>query len=112
MLDVNGEGDIDGFIWTAGGQVKVTLTNVLYVPGATASSLSVECLGRQGLETYFGRQTQRLYRNGTMIPFDRNSHREYTLRIFQDRDGKSQPRDGDTKSPCVFKLSGGRASLP
>ena len=29
MLDVKGEGDTDGFIWTAEGQVKVTLYNVL-----------------------------------------------------------------------------------
>ena len=82
-MSVEGEGDIRGFIWTGEGFMEMTLCNVLYVPAATASILAVQRLTAQGVDVYFGSHHQRLYKNGTIIPVDRSSHREYSLNFFR-----------------------------
>ena len=103
---MEGVGDIDGFIWTAEGQRRVTLCNVVYVPSATTSVLSVERLIQQGMELYFGGHEQRIYRDGTVIPFDKTDHREYSLCMALNAKG-GQPTRRGRKPPAIFHIAGG-----
>ena len=110
-LTVEGVGGIDGFIWTAEGQRRVTLYNVVYVPSATTSVLSVERLIQQGMELYFGGHEQWIHCDSTVIPSHKTDHREYSLRMaLNAEDG--QPTGRGRKQPAIFHIAEGEELPP
>ena len=94
-LHAQGQGDIDGLIWTATGLLRMTFCDVLYVPEATESILSVERMEEQGVETYMGLGRRRLHYEGITIPVERTLGREYKIRMIvgkEAQDKKSNSR--------------------
>jgi len=91
-LHAQGQGDIDGLIWTAKGLLRMTFCDVLYVPEATESILSVERMEEQGVETYVGLGRRRLHYEGITIPVERTSEKEYKIRMIVGKEAEDKEK--------------------
>ena len=68
----------------------MTFCDVLYVPEATESILSVERMEEQGVETYMGLGRRRLHYEGITIPVERTLGREYKIRMIVGKEAQDK----------------------